>query len=852
MSDLAIFGAYVAIPCVLAYFVRRRKDVPFPRIFWLFVAFIFFCGTTHLIEAILFWYPVYRVAAVVKFITAAVSLGTVAALFFVLPVAMRLPGLAELSDKLEREVEDRRRVEERLRRVIESSPVGLVMVDRHGRIELVNEQLERWFGYQREELLGQPIEILVPEKARRNHAQYVAAYFTHLTERPMGAGPELRGRRKDGSEFPVEIGLNPLVQDGQPHVLASIVDISARKEAERQLRISELRNTAIVSNALDCVITMDHTGKIIEFNPAAEQVFGYTRENAIGQGLAELIVPPAFRDRHVLGLEEYLATGKSKIIGRRVEVTAQRRDGSQFPAELAVIVMNDGVGWPVFTGFVRDISDRKRAWEAQRYLAAIVESSDDAIIGKDLNGVITSWNQAATRIFGYTGEEIIGRWGALIIPPDRIDEESRITARLLKGERIDDRFETLRRCKDGRDIHVSLSISPIKDESGTIIGLAKVVRDITQHKQAEERFRQVVESSPNALLTVNSEGRIVMVNRQTERWFGYSREELVGQPIEILVPAKARQNHPHYVATYFTNPTVRPMGAGRDLHGRRKDGSEFPVEIGLSSFMSKNGMVVLASVVDITERKESERLLREHNALLEHLTEDLKKRNAELDEFTYVASHDLQEPLRKLVSFSSLLPQDIGGELPERAATDLKYITQAAQRMKTLVQDLLALSRAGRSELSLQSVSLRVCVNRALEALESRIQQSGAQITCDELPDVNGDTTLLTQLFQNLIGNAIKYCNQRPMIHITAEEGPDGPIFGVKDNGIGIPGEYAQQIFAPFKRLHGRDEYEGTGIGLAICRKAVERHGGKIWVHSQPGQGSYFKFTLGSRRKVAV
>jgi signal transduction histidine kinase len=230
---------------------------------------------------------------------------------------------------------------------------------------------------------------------------------------------------------------------------------------------------------------------------------------------------------------------------------------------------------------------------------------------------------------------------------------------------------------------------------------------------------------------------------------------------------------------------------------------------------------------------------------LEKANTDLRRHNIELDEFNYVASHDLQEPLRKLIAFSDHLRLDLGTSLPARAAQDLTFIVDAAMRMQALIQDLLALSRAGRMAMKYDWVGLDTCVNRALEMLEVRLQETQAMITQDPLPVVWGDTTLLTQLYQNLIDNALKFVtNDRPVIRITAEQRAQQWIFGVQDHGIGLKPEYAEQIFTPFKRLHSRAEYQGTGIGLAICRKAIERHGGTIWVESQPGKGAHFKFTL--------
>jgi PAS domain S-box-containing protein len=256
----------------------------------------------------------------------------------------------------------------------------------------------------------------------------------------------------------------------------------------------------------------------------------------------------------------------------------------------------------------------------------------------------------------------------------------------------------------------------------------------------------------------------------------------------------------------------------------------------------------VAAFVDVTRRKQAEEALAERTVQLERTNRELVATNAELEEFTHVASHDLQEPLRTLTAFSDFLRKDLDLPLPAKAAQDLGFITDAAKRMQTLIQDLLALSRAGRVAKKREKVSLGECADQALEALAIRVKETGAKITREKLPEVWGDSTLLKQLYQNLIGNALKFTGEQPpVIRLTAEEREGSLVFGVKDNGIGIDTRYAQQVFQPFRRLHARTDYEGSGIGLAICRKIAERHGGKIWVESEPGKGAHFRFTISHR-----
>ncbi len=274
---------------------------------------------------------------------------------------------------------------------------------------------------------------------------------------------------------------------------------------------------------------------------------------------------------------------------------------------------------------------------------------------------------------------------------------------------------------------------------------------------------------------------------------------------------------------------------------------------------SKKELIGTQGIVwDVTELKQAEQQLMELNYSLEQRVADrtwqlaernsqLEQTNAQLDQYAYVASHDLQEPLRKMISFSQLLEQDVGEALNEQAKKDLYYIVDSARRMQKLVRDLLAFSRAGRAAMNWEKIDLNDCADAALDALALRIEETGAQLSRDPLPSVHGDLTLLTQLYQNLVGNAVKFvADRRPMVRLTAEFANDRWTFGVLDNGPGIASEYAQQVFTPFQRLHARGKFDGTGVGLAICQTAVERHGGAIWVESQVDVGFHFKFTLGS------
>ncbi|WP_179105577.1 sensor histidine kinase [Vreelandella utahensis] len=354
-----------------------------------------------------------------------------------------------------------------------------------------------------------------------------------------------------------------------------------------------------------------------------------------------------------------------------------------------------------------------------------------------------------------------------------------------------------------------------------------------------QRYRDIIDASPSALVLVNPTGEIVLVNRATERLFGYAREELLGNSVEMLVPASVRGSHHKYRESYLATPEPRMMGQGRDLYGMGRDGEEIPIEVGLTPIHMPDGTHVLSAIIDLTYRKQAEEALARQ-------ADELARSNAELEQFAYVASHDLQEPLRMVRSYTELMERHLGQDLDEKSAKAMKYVVEGAERMQLLIDDLLLYSRVGRGELDIARVDVNAVVNHVVNLLSVTLtEQPGASITWDELPTVRASESMLVQLFQNLIFNGLKFHGEEPArVHVSCEEKPAEWLFHVQDNGIGIDPQYAERVFQVFQRLHERDRYPGTGIGLAVAKRIVERHGGRIGFESQPGAGTRFHVTL--------
>lgn len=360
---------------------------------------------------------------------------------------------------------------------------------------------------------------------------------------------------------------------------------------------------------------------------------------------------------------------------------------------------------------------------------------------------------------------------------------------------------------------------------------------------AEGLFGGLLEAAPDGFVLSDPKGIIRLVNSQAERLFGYERGELVSQPIEVLVPEASRARHVGQREGFLHQPAQRRMGIGLQLEGRRKDGTSIPVEISLSPILTPEGRFVVSAIRDVTERRETERML-------QHQAEALARSNDQLQQFAYVASHDLQEPLRMVSSYLQLLERRYPHQLDDDAREFIAYAVDGAKRMQALINDLLAFSRIGTREEVQSRVALDEVVAQVLRDLDVAVGEAGASVQVDRLPTITSEPSQMHQLFLNLIGNALKFHAPGvvPDVHVSARRVGEAWEMSVTDNGIGLDPQYRDRIFQIFQRLHTRTEFPGTGIGLAICKRIVERHGGSIRVESTPGHGATFAFTVPDRR----
>jgi PAS domain S-box-containing protein len=859
LSDVLIALAYFAIPIVLLRFIRKRKDLPFSWMFALFGVFIIACGTTHLMEVWNLWHAEYWLAGAIKAVTAAASICTAVLLVRIVPQALDVPSS------------------------------------------------QQW------------------------------------------------------------IQANAALQK----------EVYERRELELDLRLSEAkyRDTAELLDLTDeAIFVRNMKDEIVFWNRAAERLYGWRKEELRGRtshDVLQTIFPKPVEEIET----EILAKGHWEG-----ELVHRNQDGESLVVFSRWALKTDTGGKPIAVlESNRDITEPRKTEEALRLseekLRLLLHGVKDyAILMLDPEGHITTWNDGAERIKGYRAEEIIGEHFSKFYPPEAVAEGKPAQELKIAAEKGRFEEEGWRVRKDGSRFWANVVVTALRDGTGQLRGFGKVTRDITSRKRADEKFKGLLESAPDAIVIVDGKGEIVLVNSQTERTFGYPREELIGQRIEILVPERHCGPHTQHRGGFFSQPRARTMGAGLELHGLRKDGTEFPVEISLSPLQTEEGLLVSSAIRDVTERKRTNEALKASEERLQMAVEaaqfgvwdldipkdevirslrhdqifgydslqptwgveiaerhivpedlprfrasfveafksnnffmecrirrledhsvrwicaqgrvyrdpagkpirmmgvvsdttaskqaveeaeqrrqelsqsnfELAAANKELEAFSYSVSHDLRAPLRTIDGFSLALLEDYADKLDAEGKKHLERVRAATQRMGTLIDDMLNLSRVTRASMRMEKTNISDVAAAVIEELKKSQPERHVEFRIEKGLEATVDSHLLRIILENLLGNAWKFTSKRAEAHIEFGRSSNNgsSAFFVRDDGAGFDPAYADRLFGAFQRLHAMSEFPGTGVGLATVQRIVHRHGGRIWAESSVGHGATFYFTL--------
>ncbi len=718
--------------------------------------------------------------------------------------------------------------------IVQSSQDAIVGTTLDGGIMNWNAGAERIFGYTADEMVGHDASILRPPGSEGEVAR--------LTAR-MGRGERVEHRvvraRKDGTAVTLLVTSTPILDaSGAVVGMASVArDLDEQERAEAMFR-------SLVEAAPDATVCVDDQGVIALVNAQAEQLFGYARDEMIGRRV-EMLVPDGAKDIHPGHRGGYFADPVPRPMGAGRELAACRKDGSEFPAEISLSAVRTQDGTLV-SATVRDGTERRHA--------AIVASSSDAIIGRSLDGTITSWNGGAERMYGYTAAEAIGSDLAMMVPPERSGELPGMAKRARRGEPTG-QFETQRVRKDGTTIEVSVTISPIRDAAGSVVGTSAVARDITESKRAVEELRAVearksaiLESALDCLVTMDHQGNIVEFNPAAERVFGYRRDQVLGQPMaELIIPPPLRDAHKAGLKRYLETGEGPVLGQRLELPAVRADGTEFPVELAITRVELPGPPVFTAYLRDLTDRK---RIEAERQALGERLRQS--ERLESLGQLAGGVAHDFNNLLGVILNYAAFVAEETAGNPAINA--DAEQIRTAAERGARLTRQLLIVGR--REAIRPAVLDLNAIITDIHDLLSRSIGEQ-VELTVSPssgLPAIRADRGQIDQVLLNLAVNARDAMPAGGTLHIATQVAdldedylrlhPDARQgrhveLTVTDTGTGIPPEIADRIFEPF--FTTKPQGQGTGLGLATVYGIVTEAGGSLSVHSEPGTGTTFR-----------
>lgn len=703
-----------------------------------------------------------------------------------------------------------------VRSLIEASLDPLVIISTDGKITDVNEASVKVTGVPREKLIGTGFSTYFtePQKAQEGYKQVFEKGFA--TDYPLTI------KHTNGKLTDVLFNLS-VYKDNEGSVIGVVAaarDITERKKAESKFH-------GLLESAPDAIVIVNNKGEIQLVNSQTEKLFGYKREEVIGKGI-EILIPSSYKDVDPAHRKTFFDNPNARKMGHGIDLFGQHNDGKEFPVEINLNPFETQDGLLVSVA-IRDVTEQKQAIQ---YTRSLIEASLDPLVTISADGKITDLNEASVKVTGIPREDMIGTdFLNYFTEPKKARE---VYQQVFEKNFVADYPLTIRHIS-GKLTDVLYNASLFKDNNGKVLGVFATARDVTQQKLLEKKlieYKHFFNHTSDFACIANMQGYFEIINPNFEKVLGYSEKELLDNKFVDFV-------HPDDIES--TQKEIDKLKTGAVTINfvnryRKKDGNYLWFDWNTTPDTATGKLYAMAR--DITDRKNAETNLKQ-------ISQELARSNQDLEQFAYVASHDLQEPLRTISSFVQLLDKQQSDKKDEETKEYFQFIMSATEKMKNLIRDLLDYSRVGKSVV-FSTVDCNIILKEVIAEMDASITESKAKITSATLPKVKGNEIQLKQLFQNLISNSIKFKkkNSIPEIDITVEEKPTEYLFALKDKGIGIDEKYINKLFVLFQRLHSETEYSGTGIGLAICKKIVTMHGGKIWVESKLGEGSTFYFTI--------
>ena len=741
--------------------------------------------------------------------------------------------------------------EQRWKRLIESSDEGLVLLDHEGHVTYQSPAAERITGFKAQDMRGKPsIEMVHPEDVSRAGEMMERALAnpgipqrsTHRVKHKLGHWIWTQGTLSNQLD---ELGVKALV--------GNFRDITERMQSEVTLRESEEKFRSLTQTAFDAIVLINEQGRITFWNHGARAIFGYEESEVIDRQLT-MIMPERYRSKHSNGLARFLETGENRVIGNVVELEGLRKNEEEFPIEISITSWTSS-GGRVFSGIIRDISERKKAEQQLKHneqrLASVYDTVADVIFILEVEGKesyrFSSVNKSFLRTTGVPPEAVVGRYVHEVIPEPSLTMVLGKYRQAIEGRKIM-RWEETSRYPTG-ELTGEVSVAPVFDDDGRCLRLIGAVHDITERRRAEQNYKEIFEKANDAIYIHEIEtGRVLAVNDRACEISGFTKEEILnGNPEQLMAGT------PGFTLEDAMNHLQRAANGERETfewQARHKNGSLFWVEVSLTRATIGGQDRILAFFREIGDRKEQERKIKSLNRSLEKKvakrTEQLEQANRELEAFSYTVAHDLRAPLRAIHGFTRILSEEHSNGFDDEAQGMMRFVLDGVKKMDILISDLLRFSQLSRQPINKEAINMQALVESVLTEYADEIRTRSAECYLDQLPPASADPATMKQVWGNLISNALKYSARKDTteIRISGWTTADEVMYVVRDNGCGFDMRFYDKLFGIFQRLHSQEEFEGTGVGLAIVSRVVTRHGGRVWAEAVLNQGASFYFSL--------